>query len=269
MTKEIINARVITNREIAKGIFLMEIRGAESAIECAGPGQFVNVYPKAKQTLLPRPISICRVEADILTLVYGVVGEGTKEFSGYPAGDLIRISTPLGTGYNLKEIIGSDEEAENNKVNSSLKKAVLVGGGIGVPPLVGLAEKLITRGVSCTAVLGFRDEPFLAEAFESLGVETHITTDSGRSGYKGTVLDLIREKNLSADYFYACGPKIMLRALNQYCLEIDAPLQVSMEERMGCGYGACVGCVCKVQSVYKKVCQDGPVFYGRDVDWND
>jgi len=219
-------------------------------------------------------------DATALTLVYGVVGEGTAEFSGYVEGSTIRVSTPLGNGFDIRGIISEQGSGSTAPDKTARAKAVLVGGGIGVPPLAGLARELVSAGIGCTAVLGFRDEPFLVDLFESMGVETLVSTDSGRYGRRGTTLDAIRGAGIDSGHFFACGPKAMLRSLNAYCTEISAPVQISMEERMGCGYGACVGCACKVfdssdgaegsdrRTVYKKVCTDGPVFDGRDVVWD-
>lgn len=143
----------------------------------------------------------------------------------------------------------------------------LVGGGLGVPSLVALAKALITQGHHIRVICGFRTEPYLIEEFEALGISLYVTTDSGDYGFKGTVMDYICAHPFASDYYYACGPKPMLRELAAYCREKQVPVQVSMEERMGCGYGACLGCVCNTQRGYKKVCSEGPVFLGEEVDW--
>lgn len=255
MSKKVVEGKIIGQDQIAPMIYKMIIEAPEVAKD-ARPGQFVNLYPASKSTLLPRPISICEISETTLTLVYGVVGEGTLEFSKLQAGETIRISSSLGNGYSLQDAATS----------------VLVGGGIGVPPLVELAKQLKGDKI---AVLGFRDEPFLVEALEALGVKVYVATDSGKVGFKGNVLELIEKEGIKGDYFYSCGPKVMLRALASYCESKNVPVQVSMEERMGCGYGACVGCVCKTKTntekgfEHRKVCKDGPVFLGSEVKWDE
>lgn len=253
MSKQVVEGKVLSNVAIAKDVYSMVIE-AYSVAQSANAGQFVNLYPKSKSTLLPRPISISEIGETTLTLVYGVVGEGTKEFASYQAGDSIRLSTALGTGYQIQDV----------------KTHVLVGGGIGVPPLVELAKRIEGEKI---AVLGFRDEPFLVEALEKAGAKVYIATDSGQAGFKGNVVELIKHEGITGDYYYSCGPKPMLRSLASYCESVNTPIQVSLEERMGCGYGACVGCVCKTKDksekgyAHKKVCKDGPVFVGSEVVW--
>lgn len=255
MSKQVVNGKIIGQGEIAPMIYKMIIEAPEVA-KNAKCGQFVNVYPESKSTLLPRPISICEVGETTITLVYGVVGEGTKEFSKLVTGDTIRISSALGNGYDVQEALVS----------------VLVGGGIGVPPLVELAKHIPGEKI---AVLGFRDDPFLVKELENLGVKVYVATDTGKVGFKGNVIELIKAEGIKGDYFYSCGPKVMLKALAAYCAEVDVPVQVSLEERMGCGYGACVGCVCKTKAntekgfEHKKVCKDGPVFLGSEVKWDE
>lgn len=255
MSKKVVSGKILQNIEIASGVYRMVIENKEIAL-LAAPGQFVNVYPKSKHTLLPRPISICEIVRDTLTLVYGVVGEGTKEFSEYKVGTRLRLSTPVGTGYRPQDT----------------QCAVLVGGGIGVPPLVELAKALTCPKI---AVIGFRDEPFLKQELEKAGAKVYIATDSGKTGFKGNVVDLIKKEGIEGDYFYSCGPKVMLKALTAYCGEKNIPIQVSLEERMGCGYGACVGCICKIKDSenpgyeHKKVCKEGPVFLGSEVIWDE
>lgn len=255
MSKKVLEGKIVGHVEIAPTIFKMTIEAPE-IVQGAKCGQFVNLYPRSKSTILPRPISISEIGETTLTLVYGVVGEGTREFASYEVGETIRLSSSLGNGYHVEET----------------KCAVLVGGGIGVPPLVELAKHIKGEKI---AVLGFRDEPFLVEALEALGVKVYIATDSGKVGFKGNVIELIKAENIQGDYFYSCGPKVMLRALAAYCESVDVPVQVSLEERMGCGYGACVGCVCKTKAPtekgfeHKKVCKDGPVFLGSEVKWDE
>ncbi|OON99461.1 MAG: oxidoreductase [Epulopiscium sp. Nele67-Bin004] len=232
------------NEQIANDIFSMTIYQPEVA-QMAEIGQFVNIYTRDKSTLLPRPISISEINETTITIVYAVVGQGTAEFATYNEGEKIEISTPQGNGFQVQDV----------------KTSVLVGGGVGVPPLVELAKQIKGNKI---VVLGFRDEPFLVDKFEQLGATVYVATDSGKHGFKGNVLELIKKEGIVGDYYYSCGPKPMLRALAS---EFKDNLQVSMEERMGCGYGACVGCVCKTKDGLKKVCTDGPVFNGGDVQW--
>lgn len=260
MIKKILEERITSNQKIAEGIYRMTIYAPEIAQNCT-PGQFVNLYPRGRHTLLPRPISLCKIEEEHITLVYGIVGQGTQEFSGYTQGQGIRISTAQGNGFDLGPNIKKSEYGVAGQVT-------LVGGGLGVPPLVALAEALIKQGHRVRVICGFRAEPFLIEAFTTLDVSLHVTTDSGDYGFKGTVMDYIRAYPLSSEYYFACGPKPMLSELTAYCRQKQVTLQVSMEERMGCGYGACLGCVCKTKDGNKKVCSDGPVFLGEEVDWH-
>ena len=254
MYKKTLTGKILQNIEIAPDVYRMVIENKEIAVS-ASCGQFVNIYPKGRHTLLPRPISICEIGRDTITLVYGVVGEGTKEFSFYKVGTSMSLSPPMGRGFAPQNTQG----------------AVLVGGGIGVPPLVELAKRLTCPKI---AVIGFREEPFLKAELEKAGAKVYIATDSGKAGFKGNVLELIKEEGIEGDYFYSCGPKVMLKALAKYCDERHIPIQVSLEERMGCGYGACVGCVCKTKTSeekgyqHQKVCKDGPVFLGSEVVWD-
>ena len=215
MSKKVVEGKIIGQGEIAPMIYKMIIKAPEVA-QSAKCGQFVNVYPRSKSTLLPRPISISEIGEGTITLVYGVVGEGTREFSKLITGDSVRISTALGNGYSVQEA----------------EVSVLVGGGIGVPPLVELAKNIKGKKI---AVLGFREDPILVEALEALGVKVYVATDTGKVGFKGNVIELIKAEGIKGDYFYACGPKVMLRALSNYCESQNIPIQVSMEERMGCG----------------------------------
>ncbi|MFR0778057.1 MAG: dihydroorotate dehydrogenase electron transfer subunit [Zhenhengia sp.] len=253
MSKKVVLGKVLLNEMIEKDVYKMVIRQEEAA-KSAAPGQFVNLYTKSESMLLPRPISICEIGTDTLTLVYGVVGKGTKEFSSYNVGDDIKLTTALGNGFTPADA----------------KVHVLVGGGIGVPPLVELAKHLEGEKI---AVIGFREAPFLHDRLEELGVKVYVATDSGAYGFKGNVVELMEEKGLVGDYYYSCGPKPMLRALAAFCEAKGKPVQVSLEERMGCGYGACVGCVCKTKAAnevgyeQQKVCKDGPVFLGSEVVW--
>ena len=240
-------ADVINNEKIARGIFKLRLR-FKSAYPDPVPGQFVNIYLTNESLLLPRPISVCDWEGGILTVVYAVVGVGTKIMASLGCGDRIRVSTPLGNGFKTE----------------GLERCVLAGGGVGVPPLLFMAKRLTSPAV---AVLGFRKEPFLADEFPC-GVE--IATEDGSVGLKGNVIDLMETVCTSGCVqVLACGPKPMLKALTEFAGRRCLTLQVSLEERMGCGYGACVGCTCKTLTGNRKICEDGPVFYGREVVWNE
>lgn len=245
-------AEVVSNINITADIYDMVLKCPEIA-KLAKPGQFVEVYTDSEALLLPRPISICEINSDGVRLVFQVVGKGTKLFSALKSGDTLRLVGPCGNGYTLK----------------SDKSALLVGGGIGVPPLLEVAKRL----KDCKVVLASRTEnlSILADEFKKTGAEVYVATDDGSTGYRGNAVQLLRDKALTADVVYSCGPKIMLKFLTEYAVEKNMECQVSMEERMACGLGACVGCVVKIKDgddwQHKKVCKDGPVFEGREVVW--
>lgn len=246
-------AVVYSQEELAPGIFSMWI--TTRAAKEARPGQFVSVYTRDGSRLLPRPISICEVEPEEerLRIVYRIAGEGTREFSSYESGDPIDIMGPLGNGF--------PQEGEN---------VFLIGGGIGIPPMLELAKQL---NCEKQIILGYRDENlFLRDEFEAYG-EVFVTTEDGSVGTKGNVLNAIRENGLTADVMYACGPTPMLRALKAYAEENHIRCYISLEEKMACGIGACLACVCKTKEVdhhsnvhNKRICKDGPVFLAGEVD---
>lgn len=238
---------------LADGIFSMWIDTKEIAAN-AKPGQFVSVYSKDGSRLLPRPISICAIRDNRLNLVYRVVGKGTEEFSGYGAGDTLKVIGPLGNGYNVGD----------------MRKAIILGGGIGIPPMLELARQLKCEK---SIVLGYRNqELFLKNEFEKYG-EVYIATEDGSVGTKGNVLDAVRECALTGEVIYACGPKPMLKAVKSYAEENGLEAFVSLEEKMACGIGACLACVCKTMDVDEhskvhnaRICKDGPVFNAREVE---
>ena len=246
-------AIIIRQEEIADDIYSMWLRTEEIAAH-AKAGQFVSVYCNEGSRLLPRPISICEIDKkdNAIRLVYRKVGKGTEEFSGMHTGGILNITGPLGNGFPKKE-----------------KKAFLIGGGIGIPPMLELAKELDCEK---QMVLGFRDELFLMDEFREEG-EVYVATEDGSAGTEGNVLDAIRENGLTADIIYACGPKPMLAAIKEYATEKQIECWISMEERMACGIGACLACVCQSKDKdehsnvnNKRVCKEGPVFRAEEVE---
>ena len=254
--KKKVTAKVISQKQIGEQIFdlLLETKLAKDA----HPGQFVAVYPRNESTLLPRPISIC--EADIhggtLRLVYRVAGKGTAEFSTCKAGDELDILGVLGNGFPVDRVKG--------------KRVFLMGGGIGIPPLLGLAKAIEGKK---QILLGYRNKDlFLEEDMEKYG-DVYVATEDGSVGTKGNVMDIIKAHSLQADVIMACGPMPMLRAIKAYAAEQKIEAYISLEERMACGVGACLGCVCKTtredahSHVHNaRICTEGPVFEAGEVD---
>ena len=239
--------------KLAEDIYSMWIEAEDIALS-AKPGQFVSLYCKDGSKLLPRPISICEInkQKGTVRLVYRISGKGTMEFADLTPQDTIEVIGPLGNGFTLEG-----------------KKALLIGGGIGVPPMLELAKQL---NCERQIVLGYRDVTFLDEEFTPYG-NVYIATEDGSKGTKGNVLNAIRDNNLNADIIFACGPTPMLRGIREYALEKGIICQLSLEERMACGIGACLGCVCKTKDVdhhsnvkNARVCKDGPVFYAEEVE---
>ncbi len=247
-------AKVISQEKLMDGIYSMWIQTEQIAAE-AVPGQFISVYSKDGSRMLPRPISLCEInrEAGTLRIVYRVAGAGTAEFSAYEAGETIEILGPLGNGFPLLE-----------------KKAFLIGGGIGIPPMLQLAKEL---NCEKQVVVGYRDSNmFLTEELSANGA-LYVATEDGSVGTKGNVMDAIREHALDAEVIYACGPTPMLRAIKAYALEHNIECYISLEERMACGIGACLACVCKSKEKdhhthvnNKRICKDGPVFLATEVE---
>ena len=253
---------IISNKKIADDIFDMRIKEDHIA-QTARPGQFVNVYIPRADLLLPRPVSVCEtdVREGIFRIVYQAIGEGTAIISHLKPGDAMRMTGPAGNGFDL----GYGEKPDAVKIT-------IAGGGIGVPPLLFLARALAGSGakINITTFLGFKTETraILTDEFEKVGA-ARISTDDGSLGYKGFVPDHMRAAGAEADVIYACGPAPMLKNVAAYAAEKNVPCFVSMEERMACGLGACVGCAVKVKTgdgfTYKKACSDGPVFDAREV----
>ena len=234
---------ILSNEALTRDVYRMVLSGDTSAI--TAPGQFVEIALPGK--FLRRPISVCDWAENSLTLIYKVVGHGTEQMAALPAGTRLDVLTGLGNGYDT---------------TLSGENPVLVGGGVGVPPLYALCKKLIAEGKNPRVILGFNKESeiFLAKEFEALGIPTHIATADGSVGTRGFVTDVL--KNLHYSYFYSCGPMPMFRAMEAV---VTTSGQYSFEERMGCGFGACMGCSIQTKSGAKRVCKDGPVFLREEV----
>ncbi len=224
---------------------LMQLSGDTSDIK--KPGQFVNI--KIDGQFLRRPISVCDYTKDSLTLIYKVVGVGTEIMSEYKPGKVLDILTGLGNGYRV-ELCGD--------------KPLLLGGGVGVPPLYNLCKALLQAGKSPTVVLGFnsKDDVFFEDEFKALGVKVLVATADGSYGIKGFVTDAM--KGLEYDYFFTCGPEPMFKAIEKTATTSG---QYSFEERMGCGFGACMGCSCKTKYGNMRICKDGPVLLREEIIW--
>lgn len=233
------------NNKLTENVFEMKLSGDVSAIKA--PGQFVNLLING--CYLRRPISVCDVSGDILTLIYKVVGEGTERLSKYKAGEKIDALVGLGNGYDLE---------------ASGSAPLLIGGGVGVPPMYLLAKKLIENGVKPTVILGFntKSEVFYEDNFKALGANVFVATADGSYGKKGFVTDVM--KDLDYTYFYTCGPSPMFKAIEATAKRNG---EFSFEERMGCGFGACMGCSCKTKYGNKRICKDGPVLKREEIVW--
>lgn len=246
-------AVITEHKKLADDIYSMWIKAEDIALS-AKPGQFVSLYCKDTSRLLPRPISICEInkQQGTVRLVYRITGKGTEEIADLKPQDTIEAMGPLGNGFTLEG-----------------KKALLIGGGIGIPPMLELAKQLTCEK---QIVLGYRDITFLDEEFTPYG-KVYIASEDGSKGTKGNVLDAIRDNQLKADIIFACGPTPMLRGIRAYALEQGITCQLSLEERMACGIGACLACVCKTKDVdphsnvnNARICKEGPVFYAEEVD---
>lgn len=236
--------QIVSNEALTDSVYKMILSGDTSAI--TAPGQFVNIQLTGK--FLRRPISVCDYDESTLTIIYKVVGAGTEQMSAMKPGEMLDILTGLGNGYDL---------------NLAGNRPVLLGGGVGVPPMYNLAKKLIAMGKEVSVILGFNtaSEIFYEQEFKALGCKTYVTTVDGSYGKKGFVTDALPE---NYTYFYTCGPEPMLKAVYRATTTSG---QMSFEERMGCGFGACMGCSCKTLTGYKRICKDGPVMKKEEILW--
>lgn len=237
--------KITDNKKIAEKTYFMSLEGDTSAI--TKPGQFINI--KLDGFFLRRPISVCDCENGKLSIIYKVVGNGTKEMSELPVGAELDILSGLGNGYDTSK---------------SGDCPVLIGGGVGVPPMYLLCKKLVSEGKKATVILGFNSEKevFGVDEFKATGAEVYVTTADGSVGTKGFVTDVL--KNLDYTYFYTCGPMPMFKAIESIAKTSG---QYSFEERMGCGFGACMGCTCKTKYGNKRICKDGPVLEREEIVW--
>ena len=233
------------NIPLTKDVMKMVLLGDTTAITTSG--QFVNIALEGK--FLRRPISVCDYDERSLTIIYKVVGKGTAQMKNMTPGETLDILTGLGNGYDL---------------SCSGDAPVLLGGGVGVPPMYNLAKKLVTQGKAVTVILGFNtaSEVFYEDEFKALGCNVTVTTVDGSYGVKGFVTDALPEQY---SHFYTCGPEPMLKAVYRATCTSG---QMSFEERMGCGFGACMGCSCKTLTGYKRICKEGPVMRKEEIAWN-
>ena len=233
------------NRPLNRDMVLMRLEGDTSGI--VNPGQFVNI--RVPELFLRRPISVCDWDGEVLTLAYRVVGEGTAALAKMQPGETLDLLTGLGNGY---------------KTGLAGKSPLLIGGGAGIPPLYGLGKRLLALGAEPTALLGYRSaaDVYLLEEFRALGIRVLVSTEDGSLGVKGRVTDLLA--GLEYSFFYSCGPEPMFKAISR---AISAPGEYSFEARMGCGFGACMGCSCETLAGAKRICRDGPVMESGEIKW--
>lgn len=236
--------KILTNESLTDDVYKMILQGDTQYI--TKPGQFINIALTGK--FLRRPISVCDYDDSTITIIYKVVGEGTEQLKNMSVGETLDVLTGLGNGYDI----------------SKSTKPLLIGGGVGVPPMYNLAKTLINAGQIPTVVLGFntKSEVFYEDAFNKLGCKTIVTTVDGTYGVKGFVTDALSD--IDYDYFYTCGPLPMFKAV-YHATSVSG--QFSFEERMGCGFGACVGCTCKTKYGNKRICKDGPVLVKEEIIW--
>ena len=236
---------VASNRPLAQNIFEMRLAGNGGSIK--SPGQFVSL--KLPEKYLRRPISVCDADTESITLIYKVLGRGTEEMTRFPQGMELDVLTGLGNGFD---------------VSKSGDRPLLIGGGVGLPPMYMLAKRLISAEKRPVVIIGAntRSEVFYENEFRELGVQTVITTADGSRGIRGLVTDAM--DGIDFDSIFACGPEPMLKAVYE---RSDAPAQLSFEERMGCGFGACMGCSCMTKYGAKRICRDGPVLHREEIVW--
>lgn len=256
--KDRLLCKVLSNVEIRQDIHKIEIERIDGFGEIQ-PGQFLHIKCDAEGLLLRRPISISYVEKDRIGLIVRKAGKGTKLLCEKKIGEFLDVLGPLGNGFSI------DDKTE---------KVIVIGGGIGTAPLLELVKSLKKKEIK--VLLGYRDEPYLVKEFEQYAKEVKVATEDGSFGYKGYVTDLLDEeiKNNRADIIYACGPEVMLKKVQTICNEHKKKSQLSIEERMACGVGACLVCTCKVQAEekgikYVRTCKDGPVFWGDEVMFHE
>ena len=232
-------------RQLAKNTYEMTLTGDTSAL--TAPGQFINIQLAGK--FLRRPISVCSYDAESVRIIFKAVGKGTEQLAAMKAGETLDVLTGLGNGYDL---------------NDAGEAPLLIGGGAGVPPMFGLAEALLEKGITPTVILGFNtaEEVFYQEEFTKLGAKVFVATADGSVGEKGFVTDVMPKVNYT--YFYTCGPEPMLKAIDKVA---ETSGQLSFEERMGCGFGACMGCTCETKYGNKRICKDGPVLRREEIIW--
>lgn len=235
---------IISNEPLTNDVYKMVLKGDTQYI--TAPGQFINIALDGKY--LRRPISVCDYDDEAITIIYKVVGLGTEQMKAMKSGEMLDVLTGLGNGYDI----------------SKSTKPLLIGGGVGVPPMYNLAKALIADGQHPAVVLGFNtsDEIFYEDEFKSLGCDVYVTTVDGSYGIKGFVTDAMQ--NIEYDYFYTCGPLPMFKAVYN---TTSTSGQFSFEERMGCGFGACMGCSCKTKYGNKRICKDGPVLEKEEIIW--
>ncbi len=232
-----------SNEPLTSDVFKMVLEGDTSAITASG--QFINIQLEGK--FLRRPISVCDYDESSITIIFKVVGEGTEQMSKLPAGETLDCLVGLGNGYDI----------------SKSSMPLVIGGGVGIPPLYNLTKRLIANGQKPIVILGFNtvSEIFYIDEFKALGCEVRVTTVDGSFGTKGFVTDAM---DADYDYFYTCGPMPMFKAIES---KVQTSGQYSFEERMGCGFGACMGCSCKTKNGYKRICKDGPVLEREEIVW--
>lgn len=247
--RKIINYQIINNQKIAKETYEMILEGDTSWIK--KPGQFINLTIEG--SFLKRPISICDYNDSTITIIYKIVGQGTSYLSKLTKGKMIETMIDLGNGFTI---------------NKNYTEALLIGGGVGVPPLYNLAKQLIAEGIKPTVVLGFTkaEQVFYQDKFKALDINVYVCCMDGKYGISGMVTDVITKYNLANNYYYACGPKVMLQAIYKL---MNKPGQISLEARMGCGYGSCMGCSIMTKKGPLRICKEGPVLESEILLWED